>query len=137
VYIGSTTKALDKRLANHRAAYNQFKRQIMPYQKVYDIIADPLHSIELLEAVPCNRVEELLAREAHHIRNTANAVNKMIPLRTIKEWYDDNKAIISNKKKLYYQQNKEAIKERMRNYYANKRTPVANDANDVFTVVLS
>jgi hypothetical protein len=143
VYIGSTTKPLDKRLANHKAAYNQYKRNITPYQRVYDIIEDPHHTIELLEAVPCNTVEELVAREAQHIRNTPNNVNKAIPQRTAKEWYEDNKALISNKKKEYYQQNKEAIKERMRTYYANMRTALANAnananaANAAFTVVLS
>lgn len=109
----------------------------MPYQRVYDIIADPHHSIELIEAVPCDTVEQLLAREAYHIRNIANNVNKTIPLRTTKQWYDDNKAIISNKKKEYYQQNKEAIKERMRTYYANKRSQGANVANDEFIVAFT
>jgi predicted GIY-YIG superfamily endonuclease len=140
VYIGSTTKLLKHRLANHRAAYNQYTRDLTPHVAVYDILADPLHKIELVEAFPCNTMEELLAREAHYIRNTPNLINKVIPGRTTKEWYDANKTLISNKTKEYYQQNKEAIKERMRTYYANMRTAAANDANDAndaFTVVFN
>ena len=44
-------------------------------------------------------------------------MNKYIPTRNTKEWYEDNKEKILEKKKIYNEDNKEQIKEYNKKYY--------------------
>ena len=44
-----------------------------------------------IEVFPCNDKKELEVRERHHIELLKPKLNKNIPTRTIKEWYEDNK----------------------------------------------
>jgi len=61
----------------------------------------------LIEDFSCKRSEELHARERYWIENT-ECVNKNIPTRTDKEYYQDNKEIYFKK---YYEEHKEKIKQ--------------------------
>jgi hypothetical protein len=94
IYIGSTTKQyLSQRMTAHRANYNRWKNG-----KCYKVMAFDLFDkfgldnckIILLESCPCESKDQLHARESHHIR-TLNCINKMVPGRTDKEYYHDNK----------------------------------------------
>ena len=115
IYIGSTTKQyLSQRMTAHRAQYNQFKKNkvkinIRSYE-LFNKYGVENCNIILLELVNVNSKEELLMREAHYIK-TLQCVNKVIPLRTLKEHYIDNKEKMSLKNKQYRDNNKEKIKQ--------------------------
>lgn len=126
-YIGSTTQRLSKRKSEHK------KKNHMCMSK--EIINEPDCDIILIEKYPCECKEELHSRERYWIENT-ECINKIIPLRTKKEYYEDNKEKIKaqakeyrehnrdkinkinkEKYKAYYQENKDKIKARRKAYY--------------------
>lgn len=119
IYIGSTCQSLNKRMAEHRAKYKAYLSGKYDFVKSFDILKNGDYSIILIENVEnCTNKEQLLRRERHYIE-TLDCVNKVIPGRTIKEYYID----IKETKKQYYNDNKELIKEKIKEYQkANKKT---------------
>lgn len=111
IYIGSTTQPLAKRMGEHRSYYKRYQAGNKKYYTCFKILAYEDSKIELIEKHSCKCREELLAREGHYIR-TLDCVNKFIPDRTKKEWYEDNKGDILEHQKQYRQKNKEKIKAR-------------------------
>lgn len=106
IYIGSTTKEyLSQRFDTHRSEYKRFQSGKCKLVKVYEIFdkygVENCKIILLENVVNCNSRDELLAREAHYIRNL-DCVNKNIPGRSTYQYYEDNK----EKYKQYYQDNK-------------------------------
>jgi len=92
VYIGSTCEpTLARRLAGHRGVYNYYLNG-GKVNKIssFDILENNNYSIVLLEDYPCERKDQLLARERFYIENN-QCVNKNIPSRTSKEYYEQNK----------------------------------------------
>ena len=110
-YIGSTRQSLSKRLAKHRC---DFKRGICITSR--EIIENGNYDIILVENYSCNNKDELHKRERYFIE-ILDCVNKVIPGRTMKEYRQDNKDIINEKKKQYYENNKEHFKQ----YYENNK----------------
>ena len=107
IYIGSTTEILCRRLAAHKSNYNigRTTTSRILFEKYTDV------RIELMEEFPCDKKSKLIAREGHYIR-TLNCVNKTIPDRTSKEYYETNKNHILEYYKEYREQNKESIAEK-------------------------
>ncbi len=112
VYIGSTTKEyLSQRMDKHRSDYKVWKNgkrgKTLSFD-VFDKYGIENCVITLLENVNAQSKNELQAREAHYIR-TVNCVNKYIPLRTDKQYYQDNKDKLIDKSKQYYENKKKII----------------------------
>ena len=116
VYYGSTCNTFAKRMGTHKALRDCSSRVLFEYGKAEMI---------LIEKYPCNDKMELKSRERYYIENN-DCVNKNIPGRTMKEYYEDNKEKIKewredNKEKIslyqkeyqkeHYEANKEKIKE--------------------------
>ena len=120
IYVGCTCKQLSQRLANHRSKYKQYLKNNKKYVTSYKVIENGDCSIVLLENYPCNNKEELNAWERFYIE-TIECVNKNIPTRTLKEYYDNNKDAILEQKKKYYDNNKDAIVEQKKKYYDNNK----------------
>jgi hypothetical protein len=95
IYIGSTCKPLSGRLSDHRSA---FKSEKCKYCTSFEILKNGDFDIILIEEVNCENVEQLRARERHHIERNI-CVNKSIPGHTKSE---------SNK--VYYEKHKEKKK---------------------------
>ena len=115
IYIGSTITPLYKRLCNH-------KRQIPRHDTQSKLLFEKGNcKIILIEDYPCERKEQLHARERYWIENSENVVNKMIPTRTIKEWAEDNKDYLDNYRKTYYENNKERLQVVKKEYYENHK----------------
>ena len=105
-YYGSTTQQLCRRFQHHKTHTNSTVSREMTKPKIY-----------LIEDFPCERKEQLLKRERYFIENN-ECINKGVPGRTTREYYDANKEQIllqqkqhnqelNNKKnKEYYQRNK-------------------------------
>ena len=111
VYIGSTSQTLNQRLQEHKRQYKYYMNEYYLYVSSFKIIENQNYDIILIEDFPCERKEQLHARERYWIENI-ECVNMRIPTRTDKEYREDNKEII----KQYNQENKEKIKERNKNY---------------------
>ena len=102
IYIGQTKqKYLCQRLAEHKSHKNCSSREIL---KNGD------YRMELIEET------DDPTRERYWVENT-ECINRIIPGRTRKEHYENNRDIILNKKKEYYENNKDKTKE----YYENNK----------------
>jgi len=138
-YIGSTTNLINRR-NNHKSDCNNEKRKQYNYY-VYQFIRDNggivNWNIVLIEQViDCKDKEHLHKRERFYIEDKKAELNKSIPLRTHKEYREDNR----EKKKEYYEENKEKtiekvkeyreknkdkINEKVKEYYENNKNKIA------------
>ena len=118
-YIGSTCEELSMRMARHRANYKRFLNGgKASHTRSYDLFMEygiENCKIELIEYFKSDTLQELRKREGEHIKNT-ECVNKVVPCRTDKEFYQDNKDKIKERKTEYYQNNIDKMKERDREY---------------------
>ena len=73
IYIGSTTKEyLSQRMDTHRSSYKRWKNgkcHFVTSFKIFDEYGIENCHIVLLESVLCDSKDELMSREAYHIRN--------------------------------------------------------------------
>jgi hypothetical protein len=125
VYIGSTCEpTLARRLALHVSNYKRWKIGKSGLNTAYSLIETGQYEITLIELFPCESKDELTARERFHIEANV-CVNKVIPTRTMTEWKDANKEVITKKKKIYnkkyYKKNTESIKEQTKIYHKENR----------------
>ena len=116
VYIGSTIqKLLSTRLAGHRLNFKQWKAGKYHFVTSFLILENDNYEITLLESYPCSSCDELHARERYYIESR-ECINKIVPTRTSKEYYQANKNKIFGYQKQYREVNKEAIKIKMSEY---------------------
>ena len=113
IYIGSTCEpTLARRLANHVQCYKCWKNGIKKYITSFEIIEGNDYYIELLELVPCNINEELLARERYFINNI-KCVNRNKNLNRTQE---DKKEAYTEYNKEYSEKNKDKLIEYRQQY---------------------
>jgi len=110
VYVGSTCCSyVAQRLAKHASDYKCYLTNNKKYTTSFKVLENNNYKIVLLEKYPCNFKDELTARERYYIE-TIDCVNKLIPGRTKKEYYIDNKDKIKSRNKVYRDNNKEKRK---------------------------
>ena len=141
-YIGSTNQlTLAQRLGKHRYSYKEYLTNNIHYISSFEILKYSDYYIELLIAYPCNNKDELRRKEGELIRQfKSDLVNICIAGRTLKEYNEDNKQHILERKKQYrvdnveyfieYQKqyrldNSEYIKERYKQYYNDNKQVMA------------
>ena len=112
IYIGSTTQILCKRLYQHKTKMNCTSKIL--FENSNNVF------ITLLEEVTATNKQELHAIERRYIENF-DCVNKKIPLRTPKEYRQDNRELITEKSRIYRQNNKEMVLEKKRIYNQNNK----------------
>ena len=122
-YVGSTIQTLAQRKGSHKKDAVK-KPHTRAYQHLNKIGWDNVKII-LVENYPCDNKEELTAREAYWIRELKAELNKVIPSRTKKEYYQEHKEDILAKEKAKYQENKETILEKSKVYRENNKEKVA------------
>ena len=92
IYIGSTCQPLNKRIAMHRGDFKKFTEGKKGFITSFDIMKLGSYDIILIENFPCDKKEELHARERYYIEFHKNiCVNKYIPNRKQKEYEENNK----------------------------------------------
>lgn len=120
VYYGKTNLTVEKRLEIHKKDYKSYLKGTGKYMTSFEIIKNNNYEIKLLET--CDDDLHMDIREGYYIK-TFPCVNKNIPGRTQKEYYQDNKEKILEKKKEYCEKNKEKKKEYdKQRYEANRET---------------
>ena len=128
IYIGSTTQTLAKRFHTHKTGYKQYLDGKYPYILSFEILEHGDAYIELLEAHPCNSKAELEQREGQLIREL-DCINKIIPRRTNKRYYEANKNTILEKNKRYRLYNKDKILKQKRQYYQDNKDMINKKYN--------
>ena len=141
-YIGGTIQKLSQRLTQH---VSSSKKTCRPC-KSRDIILRGDYQIVLIENYSCNNKEELERKEREHIESNI-CVNKYIPRRTAKEYYDTNreslllrdkewrnthKEVIVVKQKEYRDTHKEEIALIQKEYYDNHKEVIKLKSNEYY-----
>ena len=128
IYVGSTTQALSKRMAEHRVRAKDVKQAHLPLYRLMCEIGIESFYIELLETCPCNSIEELHKMEGKYIRELGT-LNKQIPGRTLQEYRkaynEQNKDKITEYKKAYNEHNKDKISEYEKAWHEQNKDKIA------------
>ena len=125
-YFGSTTQSLAKRLSRHKAGFKQWQKGNNTFTTSYEIIEGGNFDIVLVEELPnIKNIEQLRARERYHIEAN-ECVNKVIPNRTLKEYYVANKEEIKAKSNAYYAEHKEKVLAYQVDYNKKHREKIAS-----------
>ena len=112
IYIGSTCEpTLSRRLANHICDYKKYLEGKKANITSFQIFDNNNYDIILIENYPCERKDELHARERYYIESL-KCVNKQFPGRTQKEYREVNKEDKKQYDAQYRNENKEAILEK-------------------------
>jgi hypothetical protein len=121
VYIGSTTTTLADRYSKHKCkSHNCGSRVLFEMAE-----ADGLEvAINLIEDYPCVSKKELEVRERFYIEQCQDRVNKVIPGRSLVEYYHDNKSMILAKCAEYREANKDKASEQHAKYYQDHRDKI-------------
>ena len=83
-----------------------------------------------IEEYSCNSKNELEIRERYHIDLLRPTLNKIIPTRTSKEYRDDNKEVIKEKKKQDYIDNREYKLLKQKIYADNHKEKIAEKGKE-------
>tara|TARA_R110002020_G_scaffold269438_1_gene484768 strand:+ start:27 stop:548 length:522 start_codon:yes stop_codon:yes gene_type:complete len=105
IYYGSTIETLKERLRKHNCFKDCVSRNILE-RGDYEMI--------LIKDYPCNSKWELEEEEGKYIREN-KCINIVIPHRTMKEWYEDNKENQNQRMKKWREDNSEYLKEYEKN----------------------
>lgn len=133
IYIGSTCQLLCKRLAKHKSNYKGFLNKKDSYITSYKLIELGETRIELIEDFPCERKEQLNAREGYYIKLFKDiCVNKTIMGRTEKEWINDNRDKKAKIDKKYRESHKDKTAERKKKYYEANKDKIAEKAKQKY-----
>jgi hypothetical protein len=107
IYVGHTTNFIQRKYSHKICSNNSNKL------KIYEVIRNnggwENWSMIQIEEISCNNFNEACARERHWIETLKASLNKHIPNRTLKEWYQIHKEQIAEYKKQYREQNKEQM----------------------------
>ena len=87
-------------MANHRSSVESYKKKDSKLYNLMRELGSDCFYIELLLDFPCERKEQLTAKEAEYIRQMGT-LNKLINGRTKKEWEHDNHEHVKAVKKQY------------------------------------
>lgn len=123
LYVGSTTELRRRRNAHKTICNNPRVKEY--YYPVYVCIRDnggwKNWDLILVENYPCNGVEELRARERHHMELLGATLNVKTPSQTKQEWTDLNKEHVSAYKHAWHEAHKIEMNRKSRErYYANR-----------------
>lgn len=102
-------------MTNHRCSFKRWKEGRTNFTTSFPLFEEDTVEIFLLENFPCNNSEELGARERHWIETIeGGCVNKFIPTRTRRQYYEQNREQFLERQRHYREQNQEQIVEQQR-----------------------
>jgi len=107
VYYGSTTETVDERFQKHESVHKICDGCGL---SICSIIRNRDYSVEIVERFPCEEKKVRLKREAYYITSFP-CINKEVPGRTRKEYYEANKEYIQKRKREYQSKNPDKVKQ--------------------------
>jgi len=122
IYVGSTSN-FKQRKYKHKSNCNNEKDKkynIPIYQYIRANGGWDEWVMIPIEPYPCNSIIELEIRERYYIDILRPTLNKQLPTRTQKEYYENNKEQIIERNKKYNKNNKEKIKQ----YYEDNKEQI-------------
>ena len=126
VYIGSTTNLIERRRLHKSACHNENGRayNVPVYRFIREHNGWDNWTVIKVEdaAVTCR--EDLLKLERDCMVRLKATLNKDVPGRSLKEWYQDNKTEIGEQKKLYREANKDKINEYSKEYHEKNKDQI-------------
>jgi len=132
-YVGSTTN-FRTRKSNHKSNCNSQNKKDYN-RKVYQFIRDNggwnNWDMVLVEKPKVNDSYELHKQERKYIEELNTTLNSSIPTRTTKEWYENNKDKLTEKRKEYCEENKDKIKEYRENNKDKKKEYRENNKDKI------
>jgi len=127
IYVGSTTNLRSRKQGHKQRCYNEKSPKYNYY--VYQFIRQNggWDNFDMIQVEKYNAVDihNLYSRERYWIEELKASLNKVIPTRTKKEYYKDNKEVLAEKMKIYREQNKEVLAEKSKNYYLDNKEVLA------------
>ena len=126
IYIGSTCNFNRRKYAHKNDCNNEKQKKYN--LKVYQFIRDngdwnQWDMIQIKE-FSCENKREKETEERKYIEELKPTLNCIIPTRSKKEWFNDNKEKIKKQKKEYYENNKRKIIENIKKYNLNNKEKV-------------
>ena len=119
IYVGSTCGTLRLRKSGHKIKSKQEPNRII-YEHLNNVGWNNVEII-LIEDFECESKSELHRRERYWIELLKPVLNKAVPTRTFKEYYNDNKEEILINVKKYTLDNKDKVRDCKKKYrLANK-----------------
>jgi len=113
IYIGHTTNVVKRKQRHKYCCNNSSCKDYTNY--VYQFIRNTggwcNWDMVVLVELNCNDKYETERNESKYIEELQTTLNKQIPTRTDKEYYEQNKDKIIEQQKEYYEQNKDKIAE--------------------------
>jgi|TARA_R110000744_G_C19066356_1_gene529585 hypothetical protein len=106
VYVGSTASSLEDRLSNHEKKSKCDGGRLCCSKQIID---RGNYAIEILETYPCESQDELRRKEGEY-QKSMKCINTLIAGRTNKEYHQDYKVAIRERKVLYNNKHKVYIK---------------------------
>ena len=124
IYIGSTCN-FTRRKNQHKSNCNKVDNNAYNY-KVYQFIRDNggfenWDMVLIKDKLNVENKQQLLKKEREQIELLKPTLNKSIPTRTQKQWIEQNKQHIKDKKKKYREDNKEQLKECNKQRYQDNK----------------
>lgn len=110
-YIGSTKMSLEKRMYAHENLCGHWKEGKANFCSSYPLIETNNYETTILEHCTLENKGE---RESHWVKITEGCVNKNVPNRSMKEWYQDNKIQWKAHMKAYYHNVKKPKNQRLK-----------------------
>ena len=132
-YVGSTTNLIKRRYAHKTCCNNEKCKQYNFY--VYQFIRangsfDNWDIVLIEKVIDCKDKEHLHKQERYYIEEKKAELNKRIPLRTDKEYKDDNKDKLDKYYKEYSINNKDKITEKSKKHYENNKDKIAEKGKE-------
>jgi hypothetical protein len=123
VYVGSTTN-FTKRKQQHKSHCVNINSSKYS-RKLYASIRasggwETWNMIKICD-YPCYDKREAELEEDRHMMELKSNLNMRRASRSMKQYYEDNKENIKDKKKQYYEDNKENIKDKFKQYYEDNK----------------
>jgi len=125
VYYGSTQQQVCSRMNDHKRDYNKWKKTNNRrfFTSSFLIIDMGEYEYATLESFEFEEKFELRNRERFYIENNT-CVNLRVPNRTNKEWCEENREILREKKKIYAKANKEKFDVYMKQYQEENKEKI-------------
>ena len=114
VYVGSTIRTLEARLAGHqKASRRNGQRECRLLNEMIRQVGEDKFTIELLEAYPCDIKRALHVKEREWVERLAS-LNLLVPARTHAERHVLHREENNQRSKTYYYEHREECLERVR-----------------------